>query len=195
MLVMPEEPRIASIVGIDPGTVNLGIAILWFDVVTLEIKGCHAKTYNGTKMGSEGTWDSLSYGDRYARIRLHEENLFRLFQQEKPLFIVAESPFFNQRHPMAYGALTEVVCGIRSAVKRYDGWKALYTIDPPSVKKAVGAKHNADKHAVKEKVMALEDLQYDGDVPLSALDEHSIDAIAVAVARLNLLREEEHGSK
>jgi Holliday junction resolvasome RuvABC endonuclease subunit len=63
-------------------------------------------------------------------------------------------------------------------------------IDPPSVKKAVGATSHAKKDEVKAALARLPDLNYNGPVPLEMLDEHSIDALAVAYCRLKILREQ-----
>ena len=86
--------------------------------------------------------------------------------------------------PGAYGALVEVICGIRNAVIRYSDVKPLYKVDPSSVKQAIGAKGNADKNAVRDYVSKIPELINNLDNPLCSLDEHSIDAMAVAYHQL-----------
>ena len=49
-----------------------------------------------------------------------------------------------------------------------------------TAKKAVGAPGNADKDKMKECVIKNYGYFYHGDTPVDELDEHSIDAIAVA---------------
>jgi Holliday junction resolvasome RuvABC endonuclease subunit len=72
----------------------------------------------------------------------------------------------------------------------YDPWKPLYRVDPPTVKKKVGAPGNADKNAVKQALLRLPDLNYQGETPLAMLDEHSVDALAVAYGKWRAYLEE-----
>jgi Holliday junction resolvasome RuvABC endonuclease subunit len=190
MLRMPaHSASIISIIGIDPGSTCLGTSILWVDLSTMKIIASSAKTFRGDRLGQE-LWTAELFGDRIGRIASLEEELVHLFRHVQPYMIASESPFMSMRRPQAYGALTEVICAIRRAVMRYDMWKTLYLIDPPTVKKAVGASGNADKEQVKSKLMALPDLQYSGDIPIARLDEHSVDALAVAYGRWRAHQEE-----
>ncbi|EKD22653.1 MAG: hypothetical protein ACD_84C00020G0001, partial [uncultured bacterium] len=77
---------------------------------------------------------------------------------------------------------------IRRAVMHYDIWTSLDFVDPPTVKKAVGAHGKSQKYDVRKKVLALKELCYNGEIPIELLDEHSIDALAVAYHRLIILR-------
>jgi Holliday junction resolvasome RuvABC endonuclease subunit len=183
MLSMPaDSPREIAIVGIDPGSVHLGTAVLHIDLATLRITSTTARTFDARHVSTllpETLWTSQLFGERLGRIASLEDALLSLLLDVDPHMIVCEAPFINLRRPQAHGVLTEVICGIRRAVMRYDAWKPLYLIDPASVKNAVGAKGNADKDAMRSALLHLPALCYDGNVPLRLLDEHSIDAIAV----------------
>ena len=180
MLVIPKNSNnIFTILGIDPGSTLLGIALLFVNIDTLQIVGSNAWTINGAKLAGKDTWSDELYGNRVSRILAIEETLVNTFNYYQPLIISCESPFINSAFPAAGIALTEVLSTIRSAVMRYDVWHQLYLIPPSSVKNAVGAKGAAGKDSVKEKVLEL-DLKYNGDVPIQSLDEHSLDALAVA---------------
>lgn len=188
MLVIPEgSSSTASIIGLDPGSDSLGTGIIRFDIQTLEIEASFARTIHGSKFARH-SWRNEHHGERAARIYELEEYLLWLFVSEHAFKIASESPFFSVLHPNAYGALTEVICAIRNAMNRYDRYKVLELIDPPSVKNAVGAKGNADKDPVKAGLIAMPDLNYCGDVPLEHLDSHSCDGLAVAVCSLHRLR-------
>jgi len=190
MLVIPEGASpVGCIAGIDPGTETLGFGALRVNVVSLEILESTAFTFVGSKLASN-TWYGDVHGGRAERLGGHEDNLVDAFHYYQPNLIASESPFFNRRFPQAYGALTETVDAIRSAVWRYDVWLDLFLIDPPSVKKAVGASSHAKKDEVKAALMALPDLNYNGPTPIELLDEHSVDALAVAYCRLKILREQ-----
>lgn len=193
MLTMPAYPgmsTVASIVGIDPGSSTLGFAVLYFDVRTLKILQTRAFTIKAEKL-ARGSWESEVHGDMLGRVKALEDKLFQLFCDLDPYMVASESPFFSRAHPSAFAPLSAVVSAIRYAIGRYDAWKPLYMIDPPSVKNAVGAKGNAGKEDVKKKVLENADVfRFSGPVSLNELDEHSYDAICVAYARFKLMVEQ-----
>lgn len=166
------------IVGIDPGSQTLGVAVIEVDIVTCKIMSTQACTFTGDKLYRPDDHYAQVHGDKFYRIDKHRENLTAVFQYVRPVAICCESPFYSQRRPSAFGVLMEVLTAINEAVKDYHGGMNLHVVDPPNVKKAVGAKGNADKVAVKLAVLGLNDLNFLGC--LHQLDEHSIDAIAVA---------------
>lgn len=188
MLVMPQGASgRATILGIDPGTETLGIAMLEFDVQSMQILGAEARTFKGSKL-NQSEWLEESQGARFARIHAHCDNFEWILQRAQPTYVASESPFFSRAHPQAYGALTEIVYGMRLTLFRHDPWMVVQYIDPPTVKNAVGAKGNADKHVIKQCLLKLPNLNYAGRIPLESLDEHSIDALAVCYAHYQMLR-------
>jgi Holliday junction resolvasome RuvABC endonuclease subunit len=190
MLVIPEGASpVGCIAGIDPGSETLGFGALKVNVVTLEIVESTAFTFVGSKLAKD-TWLGDVHGARAGRISAHEDNLVDIFNYYRPNLVASESPFYSQFRPQAFGALTETVDAIRGALWRYDCWLSLFMIDPPTVKKAVGATSHAKKDEVKAALMALTDLNYNGPTPIELLDEHSVDALAVAYCRLKILREQ-----
>lgn len=181
----------AVVMGIDPGSDTLGVSFIYYNVRTSRIDKTVAMTLRGSRMISGSPIVDI-HGVRATRIHMLSERLYALMCEYNPMVVVSESPFFAVRMPQAYGALTEVVCAIRNALWRYDWTMVLELIDPPRVKQAVGAAGNADKFAVSA---ALQEryhlLNYDAaksGLVFSALDEHSIDAIAVAYSRINTFR-------
>lgn len=181
MLPIPSDPNLTvSVVGIDPGTEMLGVAAIYFNLTTFQILKINATTFRGSKLpGSE--WTSIIHSDRVMRLQSHRANLINLLNEINPIAISVESPFYTSRMPSAFGALTEVVAMIRSAVLEYDVWRRIYLVDPPNVKKALGAKGNADKLEVKQALVNMPELSNVIVGGLDSLDEHSIDAIAVAL--------------
>lgn len=188
MLHIPEDGlKTSCVVGIDPGSTNLGIACIEFDIETMTIVKSSCLTYNAKKIIRKESWSTEIHGERKDRIDALQAAILNYLQQTEPIQIAIESPFFNSKMPSAFGALTEVLTAIKQAVKEYDIWRVPYLIDPPTVKRAVGAAGNAGKDDMKLKVIALVDLNYKGQTPLELLDEHSIDALAVAYARFKEL--------
>ncbi len=185
MLRMPDDAeRVATIIGIDPGSDTLGVGVITFDLVDLDIVSSRAFTLNGTRNG-RGTFTTEIHGDRLGRIESHRANLVGVFRHFQPLEIACESPFMSRRMPSAFGALTETVSAVRQAVMQYDVWRYLNLIDPPTVKRAVGVAGNTGgpegKKLMTQAIARIADiLAYDGEVPIEQLDEHSIDGLAVA---------------
>lgn len=188
MLRIPDDdPPYATILGIDPGTDTLGLAAIEFDCTTMEIHGSEARTFKSNKLGMKD-WVEEIHGTRFARILAQCENLGRLLNLVGPAYIASESPFFSRVHPQAFGALTELVTGIKRTVFEWSPTIAIEFIDPPSVKNAVGAKGNADKFAVRGCVLSMPEFKYAGRVPMTELDEHSIDGLAVCYAKYLQIR-------
>ena len=187
MLVMPaNSSSVVSLIGIDPGTDTLGVANIYFDVQTLQIVSTQARTFHGAK-DSKGSWIADVHGDRWGRIESHHTRLLQLFNDYRPLEVACEAPFINRRQPQAGLALTEVVALIRHALLRHDSWKRLHMLDPPTVKNAVGVSGRTGgpdgKKLMRTAVLGMPWLNYNGEIPIEELDEHSIDAIAVAYCR------------
>jgi Holliday junction resolvasome RuvABC endonuclease subunit len=171
-----------AIVGIDPGSLHLGTAVLHLDLPTLNITGAAAGTLHSSRLPA-ALWTAGRFGERLGRIASLEDALVSFFNEVDPVMIACEAAFINLRRPQAHGVLTEVICGVRRAVMRYDTWKPLYLIDPASVKKAVGARGDAGKDAIRAALFRVPDLHCEDWIVPSSLDEHAVDALAVAFAR------------
>lgn len=189
MLILPKNPqRIATIVGIDPGTETLGFSELDFDIETFELRRWEPVTFLGSKLLKSSDWVGQVHGARYQRLDAYGRHLQKLFDQIDPYVIACEAPFINMRRPQAYGALTEIVYEIRRAVMAHNRWKEPYLIDPSTVKNSVGAKGNADKDAIKASIARIPELTAVLTRPLEELDEHSLDSGAVAYAAFKNLK-------
>ncbi len=181
-----ESDKVANIIGIDPGSQTLGLSVLSFDVTTLEIVSTQAQTFIGDKLPFYDPYTVTTHGERLARIYAHRTNLFNILCHYRPITLVCESPFFNPRRPNAYAALLEVMAEVRNGLRMYDPYMTLITIDPPTVKKAVGAAGNADKEGVFNALLKKqEELKFTTMNNIQTLDEHSVDAVAVAYCRYN----------
>lgn len=189
MLYTNNPINTATILGIDPGSESLGVAKIDFYLDTLAVAQVYSSTYLGSKLGMN-QWMANVHSPRFARINAHHHNLLQVLRDTQPIAVVSESPFFNSRFPQAYGALTEVVTAIRQAVWDYDPNVQLELVDPPRVKRAVNAPGNAKKDEVHNAVLSISEIaqNFQGPTPLEDLDEHSIDAIAVAYFQLKQYR-------
>lgn len=182
MLIYPEDPTRYRIIGIDPGTMMLGISVLEVDLATREVALLAVYTFDGVQLARRFHNVSEVYGDCASRLMAFEEHLLVFFDEVQPHSIIIESPFFK-RFVQAFAALTDCISHIRRAVYRHNRFLPIFTIDPPSAKMAIGAPGNATKDQVKEKLATLSNLSNPNGIDLSLLDEHSTDAIAIAYSR------------
>lgn len=178
------SPTSYRIVGIDPGTDTLGIACLVVDLQARTIALEEAMTIEGHRNAKLDQSSLEVHGSRYTRLRAHYAVLRRTFERLGPHTVITESPFFKRRMANAFAALTECVAYIRFALYDYDARIALLTVDPPTAKKAVGVKGNSKiKEEVRDAIAASKILLNPLNIDIMALDEHSTDAIAVAMTR------------
>lgn len=158
-----------------------GVSTLSFDVLTLKVVSIKAMTINAGKLAKDPLMAAVM-GDRFRRISLIGEVLTDLLEELEPLGISCESPFFNPGRPNAFAPLVEVLTEVKKSVSSHSRLKPLYLIDPPTVKKAVGAEGRGvgGKEAMKDAFRKLTELTPLFDPPLESLDEHAVDASAVA---------------
>jgi Holliday junction resolvasome RuvABC endonuclease subunit len=187
MLTIPDNsPTVFRIVGIDPGTTNLGLAVLTVDIKTLIILETTAVTFNANKLTSRDTWNCEVHSDRFDRILSLKKSLMESFITFQPSMICVESPFFGRSHPNAFQALTEVLTAIRDTLYEFNPWTELILVSPSEAKQAISAKGNATKEIMKEKLLLLShELNLNPSLNIHTLDEHSIDAIAIAYYAYN----------
>lgn len=178
-------PVIGTIIGIDPGSTRLGVSIFRFNVVNLKIISVKAFTINLDKV-HRNDWLVFQYGDRVARLRELNRIMLNIFIEHEPDVVVSESPFMNMRRPAAFEALIETMCEIRQALITYDPCMRLLTIDPSSIKNAVGEKGNAGKEEIKQAVSKLEEIVL--EQPIETMSEHAIDSLAVAYTQFKRYR-------
>lgn len=183
MLYLPAQSLPMRILGIDPGTNTLGVAVIDLDLATKQMTAVLGTTFSGNHLAGNFDYIAEVYGDRAAKLRGHEDNLYYFMHEIQPHCVIAESPYMG-RFPQAFSALVECVNSVYRAVLRYNRTMPLLMIDPPSVKKSVGMMGRlAGKEPVRIAVSKLTHLQFAPGFTLDSLDEHGVDALAVAYYR------------
>lgn len=166
------------LMAIDPGSSNLGVAIYEVCLQTRNILQSHAYTIYSTQSSYYFKEDAKLYGDRLARMNALQAELAECLQRHNPSIVLCESPFFNRLMPSAFGVLNEVMIHVKQALRDYNEHIPFFTVDPPTAKKAVGAKGNAKKDdmtlAIEKQLPQLKLMN-----AVSELDEHAIDALAI----------------
>lgn len=187
MLTLPAVSERFRIVGIDPGTDTLGVAGIEVDLATREVVLLEVRTFSGTQLARHYPNVVAVHGERTARLWAHEDNLYGYFTYMQPHCVISESPFMG-RFPQAFAALTECMAAIQRAVYRYDPFLPLLTVDPPTVKKLVGVQgKGTTKDDVKRGLLNLTYLQNPYNIDIASLDEHSVDAVVVALTRADAI--------
>lgn len=181
-------PQHFNILGIDPGTDTLGVSLLGFDLSDHSLTLHEARTYRASDRLDPFSITALSHGERYARMTLLCQALADLMERTRPHAIISEAPFLG-RFPQSFEALVQCVNMIRTTVYQYNPAFALETVDPPSAKKAVGAVVSGPdkKESVRQAILRLPIACAPG-VHLGALDEHTIDSLAVAIFKAKQIR-------
>lgn len=192
MLPFPTDPTPYRVVGLDPGTDTMGVAtidvFLGMNQAPMLIE---VVTFSGEQLSRNYRSVVRYHSERTARLLAHEDNLVGYFGYTMPHSITAESPFLS-RFPQAFAALTLCFEAIRRAVYRYNAFMPLIAIDPPTVKLCVGVKgRGTTKDDVKRgllKAIAAGRLLNPYQIDIAALDEHSVDAIVVALTRAEFVQ-------
>ena len=96
------------LLGIDPGSSTLGVAILEINSITFSIVATTAYTIEATKLELFNTLD-LRLPERERRLRAISKAISLCLEDYKPLTLAIESPFFNSRKPSAYAVLIETM--------------------------------------------------------------------------------------
>lgn len=174
------------IMGIDPGTDTLGVSVLDAFLHSNTICLVYSTTFHGSQMANQYRYLANVHGDKVARLKAHEDNLYYLLSLYQPHEVISEAPYMG-RFPAAYGALVQCMDSIRAAVIRYDAALPLLTADPPTVKNAVGVGgRNGDKTMMASSIAQMilnNTILNPNGLNIALLDEHSIDSIAVAYVR------------
>lgn len=188
MFHLADDSTPYRVIGIDPGTDTLGAAGLDIDLHTGKFTLVDAHTLHASRMLKYYRDTELVHGSRFARLHGLELALGEYFEDMQPHSIISESPYMGQR-ATPFAALTECLTSIRRAVRAYNGRLPLLEVDPARAKARIGVSgKSGDKSLMQAAVIGLSDIQNPYGVDLQILDEHSIDAIAIAYFRACDLR-------
>lgn len=183
MLPVPQQTHPYRICGIDPGTDTMGVSFVDINWDTKQITVIESNTYSAGRNTGLREHLSSTMGNRWVRLNRLGEILFRLLVAYRPHDVAVESPYLG-RFVSAFEALVECRTVLSATIRQYDPSLIMHLIDPPTAKLAVGALvYKGSKENVKESLLALSAIGWESNVFPELLDEHSIDSIAVAIAR------------
>lgn len=191
MLTLPDRPTPLRVLGIDPGTTTLGVSRLDYDFEGPEVDIVDAFTFTAREShpGYQNTLET--YGNKYARLQNLQECLVQLFQEHRPHAVICEQPYLG-RFATAYAALTECAFIIHQALFAYDPYLPLWRVEPRPAKLAAGvvmpkpgSKEKLTKDHVRIALAQQPHLRW--HVDMTELDEHAVDATAVALYYMKTL--------
>ena len=177
----PFEEERFCIIGIDPGSITMGISVLEVDDHNNAFL-VWAETIKATTFIKKYEEIAERHTDRFARLYGYSEQLVKFMDNWTPDAVVCEANFLGH-HANAFASLTETVLIIRQATIKHNFNTNFSTVDPPSLKLSVGVAAGArDKELVRTAIRNLP-ISYLQPQRLESLDEHSCDAIAAAYWR------------
>lgn len=187
MFTLPASNEPLRVLAIDPGSYNTGIAQFTWDYANRQVRVNTALTLKFPD--SEPRYNLIrdTANARIARMHHLDDELNTLLDEFKPHLVIAESNYMG-RFADAFATLVECVAVIRNVIYRYDPSLPLLLVDPPTAKKDAGVTgRKSDKIDVAIALKKRQDIQWNVDI--DTLDEHSVDAVAVGLHVMLLIRD------
>lgn len=177
----PPADNMIRILTFDPGTDTFGCAILDVDVDTYEPLVVYGGTITATKEVKRFAAMAEMRYPRDARLEVIRGHLADLIREVAPTLVATESPFLQRGKVSAFESLVECQKMIREVLWDYSTTMHLRRIDPVSVKNYIGVSHKGtDKDDIRRAVHAVYKDKCAEGVDMTAFDEHTNDALAVA---------------
>lgn len=194
-----------TIMGVDPGTTNLGVAVLHVEFGTNRVVGASWKALNANKPTGGRLFDSWGvelYGERATRLRELAWMFGGELVRERPTMIACETSFFNQANASAYGPLMETIKTVENSVHAWNACRPLYRIETSVAKQSISPVTPELKQEYKalSKSKALPDSkakvlwcaqrhpEFSQIMAGLPYNEHGLDALVIAYAQLVRVR-------
>ena len=169
-----------TIIGIDPGSTNTGIAIIKAELNTGTISSITADTITPARLYQALQYSNVTMSGMNSddRIKLINQEVGYMCYINEPVVVAIESPFYNRRFPGAFAVLQNQMTELIKQLQISIPYCPIVTYAPMEVKRAVGAKVRGGKDAV---TAALVEFGFHNVIPeFEQCSEHAIDATAVA---------------
>ncbi len=185
------QPPHGVILGIDPGTINMGYCAMTVDLRTLERVKTETFTINADKPADGvGMREFIPdhHSDLFMRVREHGERLWDILVHYQPFQVAVELPFFNALSPTAFNPLIQMFAMIQNTVYDYNAWMTLYKVENTVTKAMVAPDSKEERKRIreayatsKERIAACVKMHKDFQfIDTETKDEHEIDASLVS---------------
>lgn len=183
MLSIPTHNEAFRVLGIDPGGSSLGLSIVEWTMDKPEFTVTMATTLKMT--GRDYPLADMHHNARLAKLFELEDQLHCFLNHYRPHAIASESPFMGQ-FATAFKSLSECLIIIQRYAYYYNPHLSFNYYAPKQVKSKVGVNLSGSNGRKKEDnrnaIFSFPNLNWLVDREL--LDEHAIDATAVALTHL-----------
>lgn len=179
MLALSNHYDEFTLLALDPGLNNTGVAIFRIRRSPVEILSISAMTLKADKLVDSSGLDDEEYSEQIHKRYSMGAGLAELLEIHMPDQVASESPFFDRRKPGSFKILAEVLTTLFDTVVRYNKLAKFSTVEPLLVKKVLGVAGQKGKEVVREAMEKETKLLAVLQQPLERLDEHAIDAIGV----------------
>ncbi|ANZ48661.1 hypothetical protein BIZ83_gp192 [Erwinia phage vB_EamM_ChrisDB] len=179
-MLIPEPrlpDRMVRIVAVDPGTSHLGLAVLDWEYGQPMAEVVWAKTIHARDPTHDSGFGEC-VGRRDSRMVYLEQMWEEFLRLACPTFACTETPFMQRSKLSAYESGVELQLMLRRTLWRVYPGMTLHGYNPIIVKSFVGVEaKGTDKTHMFAAVTTL--YKHSTLIDLTALDEHSIDGVAV----------------
>lgn len=167
------------IMGVDPGTENLGLSLGVCDFNTPKYVIELGETFNISHLTHKTNAYLTEFQSRNISMCTSVYNIvYQMVHDLQPDLVICESPYLNKRFPLSYMLLSLCSQAIQQAVKDYSIFIRFEFIDPASAKNGVGVKGNSsDKNDMRQAILSNPYIV--SDINLNSFDEHTLDSIAI----------------
>jgi len=183
MLNIPDGYKKYTLISIDPGLSNAGIAIYNLSQYAV-IDNITAFTIKPSNKDKRINLNEDIVGDRMIRLHSLKQSIKDLIENYQPSIVVHEGAFYSSFRPSAYGSLIETISYIKLGILEVTTNIVIDSLQPLLIKKIVGAGMTKGKIDVKKCLSDNKLIMDKLDIDLSELDEHAIDAIAIGYSYL-----------
>lgn len=167
------------IMGVDPGTKNLGLSLGVCDFNSPKYIIEFGETIDVAYLTYKTNSYLTEYQSRNIAMYTAVYNVtYRMVHELQPDLVICESPYMDKRFPLSYMLLSLCSQAVQQAVKDYSIFIPFEFIDPASAKKGVGAKGNCGDKVLMQHAV-LNNAHITSLFDMSLFDEHTIDSIAI----------------
>lgn len=178
----PARDNEYCIIAIDPGSTQLGVAILHIDIDTGDVMDVYTQTIYLSGKFKSFRHDGVVHRMRYLRLQFGS-----LFEMCNPTLMVYEKGFMNVRRPGAFGPINSSTTIVMDTAVDINRDIQIMEFSPGEVKNAMGAKGNCNKEAMAEACLRNETINKFLNV--ERVSEHEIDAVAVGLCGRNYYKD------
>lgn len=179
----PYSKRTHKILGIDPGN-NLGVSTIEVDG-DFNVIGIDPVTYFVEKHIPKSTYKETR---KAIGLEFIYDTVLASVKDIEPLIIARENAFVNARFPGSGLSLSRIIGVMEVAFRKAGTTQPILRLAPKEIKSGIGAGGRADKDDMVAALLKIDDLREHVSAKIDLLDEHNVDALAMAYVALKAVR-------